>query len=266
MGTTHRGVARWEIMLLAASAILALLAVLPTAEPVVYDETRAQRPPESHCKYALHSIGIALHNFHDVHGAFPAATSRTNASEPLQSWRLLILPELDKRTLYDRFHVDEPWDGPHNLSLQPDLPAWTEFHRCPGNHDPSAPFGRTHFLAVVGPNTAWRTDRPVSINEVTDGYDRTILLVEVANSNVNWFEPRDLEWDKLSFKLNDPGSLSPGSRHVEPETWLRDADPYVNVLLVDGAVKKLPVDTPPEVLKALLTIDGGESFDPPWLK
>jgi prepilin-type processing-associated H-X9-DG protein len=53
---------------------------------------------------------------------------------------------------------------------------------------------------------------------------------------------------------------------VEPETWLRDAVPYVNVLLVDGSVRQLPVDTQPEVVKALLTIDGGETFDPPWLK
>jgi hypothetical protein len=38
------------------------------------------------------------------------------------------------------------------------------------------------------------------------------------------------------------------------------------VLLVDGSVRKLPLDTPPETLKALLTIDGGETFDPPWLE
>jgi hypothetical protein len=213
----------------------------------------------------LHAIGLALRNFHDEHGAFPAATARTEGAAPLQSWRLQILPHLDK-TIYERFNLNEPWDSPHNLDLQQELPSRFQFYCCTGNPNAAAPVGQTHFLAVVGPHTAWRSDRAVEISEITDGTNRTILLVEVANSDVNWFEPRDLEWDKLTFKLNDPATMSPGSTHVQPGGWFSDQVPYVHVLLADGAVKRLPADTPPEIVKALLTIDGGESFEPPWLK
>src|SRR6185295_11708421 len=61
-------------------------------------------------------IGVAVHNFHDIYQAFP--TSSTDASgQPLLSWRVRILPYLDEQTLYAQFHLDEPWNSPHNSTL-----------------------------------------------------------------------------------------------------------------------------------------------------
>lgn len=261
MGTARRGVAWWEVLLFGGLFIMGFLLLWP-------DIQRRLAPPASanRCPHALHGLGLALHIYHDAHGEFPPAISTPVADGPLQSWRVLILPFLDERAVYEKYRLGEPWDSPHNTPLQKALPLGFGFHRCPANDDAASPLARTHYLAVIGEHTAWPTDRSVSLDEVTDGTDRTILLVEVANSDVNWFEPRDLEWDQLSFKLNDPAALSPGSNHVKPGGLFSDPVPYVNVLLVDGSVRKLPLDTPPETLKALLTIDGGETFDPPWLE
>jgi hypothetical protein len=222
--------------------------------------------PNSHCQNNLHQLGLALHNYHERYGSLPPAVVLDEHGNALHSWRTVLLPDVDATPLYAEYHFDEPWNSPHNRKVASGAGILRNMAQCRPTRRPRPPVSRTNYLAVVGPHCAWRADRPVSLAEITDGTSRTISLVEVADSDVDWFEPRDLEWDRLSFRLNDPANLSPGSWHVEPETWLQDAVPYVNVLLVDGSVHKLPVDTSPDVLKALLTIDGGEEFDPPWLE
>jgi hypothetical protein len=39
------------------------------------------------------------------------------------SWRVHLLPELGEDELYRKFHLDEPWDSPHNLPLVTEMPA-----------------------------------------------------------------------------------------------------------------------------------------------
>ena len=260
MRTGRRGITRWEI-----AAIVLLVAVLWLTLRPMQRSIRGLPAAESvRCMSRLKFLGLALHNYHDKYGSFPAAVSRSGPGAPGQSWRVLLLPHLDESSLYQDYELDEPWDSVHNSALHDALHRLRGFHKCPSNHDQQQPPACTHYLAVIGENTAWRNGRAVSLDEITDRLDETILLVEVADSDVNWFEPRDLNWNEMSFKINDPDSLSPGSRHVESE-WLEVDRPYINVALADGSVRKLPADTPPDVLKALLTINGGEDVGDPWL-
>ena len=259
MGTTRRGVTRWELILAAALACTLWWLTRPR-QPQRGDPA----PPDSLCRLHLKEIALALHGYHQEHGSFPPVHVVDETDSPVHSWRTLLLPHLDEEELYNDYDFSAPWNAPENKALSKLLLKRAR-HPCPLNANYRRPGGPTHYLAVVGPHTAWRTDRTVSLDEITDGADRTILVVEVANSDVNWFEPRDLEWDKLSFKLNDLALMSPSSKHVQEGGWFGEPIPYVNVLLVDGSVRKLPVDTTPEVVKAMLTIDGGETFDPPWL-
>ncbi len=54
----------------------------------------------------------------------------TGAYKPTElSWRVALLPFLDKQDLYDEFHHDEPWDSPHNLKLVDKMP---KVFRSPG--------------------------------------------------------------------------------------------------------------------------------------
>lgn len=261
MRTARRGITRWELILLLVLLIVVAVMIGPAVQQP-YDVDWPRRK----CQNNLKMFGLALHNYHNRHGSFPPAVIQDEYGNRLHSWRTVLLPDVDGMPLYTKYRFDQPWNSPHNrdIALGARIPG--SIGQCDDPSKPTPPVTLTNYLAVIGPHTAWRTDRPVRLDEVTDGTDRSILLVEVANSDINWFEPRDLEWDQLSFKLNDPAVLSPGSRHVRPGGLFSGPVPYVNVLLVDGSVRKLPLDTPPETLKALLTIDGGETIDLPWLE
>ena len=49
--------------------------------------------------------------------ACPPPRSPTRDGRPLLSWRVAILPYLECDPRYSKFHLDEPWDSPHNLAL-----------------------------------------------------------------------------------------------------------------------------------------------------
>ena len=60
----------------------------------------------------------------------PSATPR--ASRCL-SWRVLLLPYLEEKTLYEQFHLDEPWDSPNNKKLIERMPTALPFTRFEAN-------------------------------------------------------------------------------------------------------------------------------------
>lgn len=48
------------------------------------------------------------------------------------SWRVYLLPFLGEKELYDKFHLDEPWDSDHNLNLIFEAPAVFGYGASPG--------------------------------------------------------------------------------------------------------------------------------------
>ena len=66
---------------------------------------------------------LSMHNYY--------ASKKQNF--PLQnrnglSWRVHILPFIERSDLYERFNLDEPWDSPHNIQLLGEMPSTFE---CP---------------------------------------------------------------------------------------------------------------------------------------
>src|SRR5690606_7573706 len=59
-------------------------------------------------------IGIAMHNYHDVNGRFPAPVMIGPDGKTPHSWRVAILPYLDQQELYKQYKFDEAWDSEHN--------------------------------------------------------------------------------------------------------------------------------------------------------
>ena len=59
---------------------------------------------------------------------------------------MAILPLIDQKALYNRFHLDEPWDSPHNKALLKEMPALY----APVVNKGQAPF-TTHYQVIVGP-------------------------------------------------------------------------------------------------------------------
>jgi hypothetical protein len=166
---------------------------------------------------------------------------------PWHSWRILILKNGPHAysELYDAYRFDEPWDGPHNAQLAGRI---GEFYRRRGlNSD--EPF-HTSFVAVVGPETAWPGSESRSKENIRDGPGNTILLVEMAESGIPWMKPEDLNFDRMTFQVNERSRKGPGSKVSG-----------ARALLTTGRVLELPDHFSPTTLRAMLTIDGGESVD-----
>lgn len=211
-------------------------------------------PPEiyhlSACKNNLKQLGTALHNYHDLYKTFPPAIIRDQNARPHLSWRTLILPFAEQAGLYEKYRLDEPWDSPHNQAL---LPSSIELYRCPSNRTEVVK-PTTNYVAVIGQNTAWRSDGTiVSIKDFADGISNTILLVETKEAGIHLFEPRDLSLDQMTLRINSSEGQGISSDHWLDNRWLG-----LHVLMGDGTVRRLPDNVPPEVIHAMLTINGGE--------
>ena len=110
----------------------------------------------------------------------------------------------------------------------------------------------TSYVAVVGPGTMWDNPKGVKMSDVPDGLSRTILVVELADSDIHWMEPRDLDIRSLPKKINSKSVLSSiSSKHVRGAC----------VAFADGNVRFLDEETAAETLEALLTRNGGEEID-----
>src|SRR5262245_49932104 len=99
-----------------------LIALLISAIENVHEQ--AERSEDAH-----YQINLALINYHDAHGRLPPYASYDADGTPLLSWRVLILPFIEQHQLYSQFHLDEPWDSPHNIELLPLMPI---SYRAPG--------------------------------------------------------------------------------------------------------------------------------------
>lgn len=201
-------------------------------------------PNRDNCTDHIRQLQIALKIYHDATGRFPPAYIPDSDGRPMHSWRAVILQYLDK-DLYKQYRFDEPWNGPNNRKLADKMPA--EF-RCP-----SAPKSKTdtNYVAIVGLHTAWPGSVGIQMADITDQPTQTIMLVEIAESGINWLEPRDLPFEQIAQGINPPLSkLSVSSKHPGG----------VNVTFADGHLRYIGEDTSAKVFRALLTIDGGETI------
>ena len=116
---------------------------------------------------------------------FPPAYSTDNQGKPLLSWRVLILPQLNYKELYEQFHLHEPWDSEHNKKLIEKMP---QFYRSPGSH---AGPGKTNYLAVRTERSVFPGAKPVSHAEIS-GTSNPIMIVEASDERaVIWTKPDD---------------------------------------------------------------------------
>ena len=200
------------------------------------------------CNNMFKQYGLAFHNYCDKYGNLPPAYLMNSQQQPGHSWRVMVLPFEEEQVIYNRYHFDEDWNSPHNGTLAGRIPDefGNKLYLC--TDDINAGKNDTSIVMPVGPGTISDGPNTKKISDVTDGTAHTIMLGEMSESCIHWMEPRDLKMDKMSFKIND--RTSPSFRSMHPHG--------VNVLFVDGAVRGLSKDIDPKVLKAALTISGGE--------
>ena len=184
-------------------------------------------------------------NYESTHGHLPPAYIADKDGKPMHSWRVLILPFIEEESLYKAYDFSEPWNGPHNSKLADKMPS---IFRMPSEL-PSTSV--TNIVAITGPGTAFPGSRTTRKAEFTDGLDNTILLAEIASSNINWMEPKDLQVEEMSFSINDKRKPSiSSSRRRGPYVVFGDS---IHTHQVSPLLR-------PEMLRALTTIAGGEKL------
>ncbi len=194
----------------------------------------------SQCVNNLKQIGLAMHNYHSAHGTFPPPYIAAGDGKPLLSWRVMMLPYIEQKPLYDQFHLDEPWDSPHNKALIPRMPV-TYF--CPSGSKAVAGEGKTTYLAPRGPATIFPGPGGVKIQDITDGTSNTIFALDAGDDlAVVWTRPADWE---VAPPVKIQGLLGhhPGGS---------------SFLYADGSVRFLKETISPETFQALMTRNGGE--------
>ncbi len=189
----------------------------------------------------MKQFGIAFHNSAnaDKEERFPDVASRDAQGKPLLSWRVHVLPYIDQHKLYQQFHLDEPWDSPHNRQLIEKMP---QLFAIPGS--PSSKEGKTCFQVPVGPKTIFPDGRGRSIRDIIDGLSNTILLVEVAEEHaVPWTKPED-------WQFNPQEPLDGLGDHLKGNIFV--------TVFADGSTRVISRSADPEFLRGVFTAAGRE--------
>ena len=166
--------------------VIGCLFTLVLAQRLFGEDIEASR--RAMCTNNLKQIGLAFFNYHEAHGTFPPAAITDKIGKPLLSWRVAILPYLyvEEGPLYAKFHLDEPWDSPHNRALIEPIPF---VFACPT--DRTRESGTTGYQAVIGADTAFTPDfKPLRVQAFTDGTTNTLLVGE-TRCRVPWTKPED---------------------------------------------------------------------------
>jgi len=171
---------------------------VPLASPVAEDPTARELAEKSRLISAsssqLNQIGLALYHYDEKHKGLPRHAIYGRDGTPLLSWRVALLPYLDQKALYERFKLDESWDGPHNRALVDLIPKVYATPQSQVGQD----VNRTYYQVVVGPETPFPPlpHERVSLSAITgaDGSGQTLLVAHAATPVV-WTKPKDIVLD-----------------------------------------------------------------------
>ena len=187
---------------------------------------------------------LSMHNYY--------ASKKQNF--PLQnrnglSWRVHILPFIERSDLYERFNLDEPWDSPHNIQLLGEMPSTFECPNVvlePGFTVYQVPYTDLATNSDLNDIALFDTSGVgTGISQIRDGTSFTAMVLEVnPEAAVEWTKPADWEFDPAD-PTRDLGGVNPST---------------IIVGFADGSVQRLPKSIDPKSMKGIMTRAGGEKL------
>jgi prepilin-type N-terminal cleavage/methylation domain-containing protein/prepilin-type processing-associated H-X9-DG protein len=198
------------IELLVVIAIIAVLLglLLPAVQKAREAAARIK------CANNLKQLGLALHNYHDSHGFFPATVrppTNNGPTLPRQGWLLFALTYIEQEPLHDKYNFAKSWfDAPSGNRDIVSTPI--TILQCPSTPNPervdgipeSNPWDSfaavTDYAAInnvdsrlvsaglvdVGGKGLLLKNEETRIGDVTDGTSNTIALTESAGRPELW--------------------------------------------------------------------------------
>lgn len=229
----------WLIVTVVFAVAVVFQFVLPYLPPS--DPT----PP---CRRNLKKIGFAIANYASKYGRFPPAYTVDKQGRRMHSWRVLILEFLDPE-LCAQYDFEHPWYSAENLRFAKKMKRDGPY--CCPNQEATDPTW-TSYVMPVGQSAFSDGPHGRMYHEFTDGLSNTIMVVEMSPSGILWTSPYDLNVDEMSFKAGDVDH--PGHRGHSGGASAVFADGHFRFL-------ENTSDEDRAILKALLTINGGEDID-----
>ncbi|EAQ81317.1 DUF1559 domain-containing protein [Blastopirellula marina] len=194
------------VELLVVIAIIGVLIALLL--PAVQQAREAARRMQ--CSNQLKQIGLAMHNYHDTFGKFPAGAMHIGNGLP---WLVKILPFIEQGALYEQFNMKATGWSQNNSAGTNSV----ETYFCPSFDERAAQYAdpgvlTTHYYGVAGPKgtnaangAAYRydenpTDEPdfyggyalqgvlglyekmgqIGFRDITDGTSNTLMVGEIS--------------------------------------------------------------------------------------
>ena len=182
----RRSSCRRAFTLIELLVVIAIIGVLVSLLlPSVQQAREAAR--RARCQNNLKQIGLALHNYHETHGGFPAGYVSQPVSSPSQAvaagadpdfwnagpgwaWSAMLLPHLERANVASSLSDGAVWDASNASLVASTLPVFL----CPSVPGDSLPLvvrdevgdplpiggreirlGRSHYLASHGQESCW---------------------------------------------------------------------------------------------------------------
>ncbi len=182
------------IELLVVIAIIAILVALLL--PAVQQAREAAR--RSSCKNNLKQFGLAIHNYHDVHGVFPQATfgSVNDSCGGNCAWRgfsvhAMILPFMEQSALYDQFDFNLRYEQGVNAGLNN---TKISAYQCPSDVAFPGNEPGVNYVVSAGPSTFWQrpageqigmfnNTRSIGFRDLLDGTSNVIAASEALHGD-----------------------------------------------------------------------------------
>jgi len=213
------------------------------------------------CKNNLKQLALAMHNYHDNSGRFPAAAGITSevTKHVRVSWRVALLPYVEQAQLFTEYNLKRPWDSRENLPIAARRIA---VYICPSQPVIAQTNAESQFftsyVVPTGNHSIFPMDGKAahSLAEILDGTSNSLLIMEACGTRIVWTNPQDIDVDSATMGINLPGherGLSDGimsSHHTGG----------AQVAMADGSVRFISADTDPKILKALLTVHGKDAI------
>lgn len=164
MAKARRGFTLIELLVCIAIIGLLIALILPAVQAA------RERAHRTQCQNQLKQQGLALHNYHDVHGMFPInyGSGVYNETNRGASWMAMILPQLDQTSIYGSIHFGLPLTDSGNDSVSrkvvPVFLCPSDNHGSgvmPNRRDSNSPRAVTNYKACLGSNWAWGSFAPV---------------------------------------------------------------------------------------------------------
>jgi len=223
------------------------------------------RFPRVNCLNNLKGIVLALHNYHDIRGAFPSGTSPNTDVPPEKrlSWYALITTQLNY-SLPSEINLAQSWDHIANDAIAGTRLPLLE---CPEAIPPPGRPWPTQYIGIAGVGTdapllpkghpragVFGYDRRTAITDITDGTANTMMVAESARVRDSW-----LAGGPATVRGLDTAEL-PYIVRGRQYGGLHSSGTYA--AFVDGSVRFVRDTIDPRVLEAYSTIAGGEALFP----